>query len=80
MKVVLFDAPLFRLGVTPVGVDEPAYRRIVAGPLYPLLRRLAPGAVTTTATLGRALLRVAAHGYLRRVLEGRDINAVGDSA
>jgi len=49
----------------------------VAGPLYPILRRVAPGAVTNTATLGRALLRVAAEGYPTRVLEGRDINASG---
>jgi uncharacterized protein YbjT (DUF2867 family) len=51
----------------------------IAGPLYPLLRRLAPGAVTNTATLGRALIQVAAEGYPRRVLEGRDINASGAS-
>ena len=49
----------------------------VAGPLYPILRRVAPGGVTNTATLGRALLRVAAEGYPTRVLEGRDINASG---
>jgi len=30
----------------------------VIGPLYPLLRRLAPGWVTDTETIGRALLRV----------------------
>ena len=47
----------------------------IAGPLYPLLRRLAPGGVTNTATLGRALIQVAAQGYPKRVLEGRDINA-----
>ena len=49
----------------------------VAGPLYPILRRVAPGGVTNTATLGRALLRVAAEGYPTRILEGRDINASG---
>ena len=45
------------------------------GLLYPALRRLLPGAVTNTVTLGRALIRVAADGYPIRVLEGRDINA-----
>ena len=35
--------------------------------------------MTNTATLGRALLRVAAEGYPTRVLEGRDINAAGGS-
>jgi uncharacterized protein YbjT (DUF2867 family) len=52
----------------------------VIGPLYPLLRRLAPGSVTNTVTLGRALLHVAAKGYPTRILEGRDINAAGEPA
>jgi len=52
----------------------------IVGPLYPLLRRLAPGSVTNTETIGRALIRVAAGGYPARVLEGRDINDAGDSA
>jgi uncharacterized protein YbjT (DUF2867 family) len=51
----------------------------VVGPLYPLLRRLAPGVVTNTETIGRALIRVAEEGYPSRVLEGRDINASGAS-
>jgi uncharacterized protein YbjT (DUF2867 family) len=50
------------------------------GGVYPLLRRAAPGWVTDTATLGRALIRVAAEGYPTRILEGRDINAAGDAA
>jgi uncharacterized protein YbjT (DUF2867 family) len=50
----------------------------VVGPLYPLLRRVAPGSVTNTATLGRALIQVAASGYPTHVLEGRDINTAGD--
>jgi uncharacterized protein YbjT (DUF2867 family) len=50
------------------------------GPLYPLLRRVAPGAVTNTETLGRALIKVAADGYPTPVLEGRDINVAGDPA
>jgi uncharacterized protein YbjT (DUF2867 family) len=52
----------------------------IVGPLYPVLRRIAPGAVTTTVTLGRALIRVAANGCETRVLEGRDINRVGERA
>ena len=51
----------------------------LVGPLYPLLRRLAPGVVTNTETIGRALIRVASEGYPSRVLEGRDINASGAS-
>ncbi len=56
---------------------QAAYDRV--GSFYPLLRRIAPGWVTDTETIGRALLRVAADGYPTRVLEGRDINAAGDA-
>jgi uncharacterized protein YbjT (DUF2867 family) len=45
-------------------------------PLYPLLKRLFPGAVTTTAQLGRAMLAVARGGFDRPVLETRDINGL----
>jgi uncharacterized protein YbjT (DUF2867 family) len=45
-------------------------------PFYPLLKRLFPGAVTTTAQLGRAMLAVAHHGFGRPVLETRDINGL----
>ncbi len=48
------------------------------GPFYPLLRRVAPRHVTTTANLGRALIRVAANGYRERVLHSHDINALAD--
>ena len=51
-----------------------------SGVLYPVLRRLMPGAVTNTVTIGRALIRVAEAGYPARILEGRDINRVGDPA
>jgi len=48
--------------------------RVVA-PLYPALRRLAPGAVTTTEALGRAMIAVAEHGHPTPVLGNGDINA-----
>ena len=48
----------------------------VAAPLYPALRALLPGAVTTTSNLGRALIQVAAVGYSKPVLYSRDINAL----
>jgi uncharacterized protein YbjT (DUF2867 family) len=51
----------------------------VMGPLYPVLRRLAPGLVTTTAAVGRAIIRVAAEGYSKPILETTDINAVGEA-
>ena len=47
----------------------------VTRPLYPLLAKLGPGAVTTTERLGRAMTAVARNGYPKPVLEMRDINA-----
>lgn len=54
----------------------PAYRILIAvfKPLFPLLGRLFPGAVTTTERIGRAMLRIARQGYPKQVLESRDIN------
>lgn len=49
----------------------------VAWPLYPPLRRLAPGFFTDTVTIARAMLNVVTRGYPRPVLEGRDINQAG---
>ena len=48
----------------------------VATPLYPLLKKITPNAVTTTEQLGRAMLRVATHGYAKPVVEGSDINSI----
>lgn len=50
------------------------------GPLYPLWRALFPGIVTTTANVGRAMIRVAREGYERPILEVRDINALANDA
>lgn len=77
------SAYMFRPGyIQPVGgvrsrtrLYQVAYA--VAAPLYLLLRRLAPGQVTTTETVGRAMIRVAASGAAKRILEVRDINALG---
>ena len=46
-------------------------------PLLPLVRAMAPGAVITTEELGRAMLRVARQGSPKRVLEARDLRALG---
>lgn len=48
----------------------------IFGPLYPLWKRLLPRYVTTTRRLGRAMIRAAAHGAAKRVLETADINAL----
>lgn len=46
-------------------------------PLLPLVRAIAPGAVISTEELGRAMIRVALHGAPKRVLENRDLLALG---
>jgi len=48
----------------------------VMGPLYPLIRRIAPRSVTNTAAVGRAMIRLAEGGYPRQILENPDINAL----
>lgn len=57
------------------------YRAVyaVAGPLYPLWKALAPGLVTTTDQVGRAMIRVAREGAPKQVLENRDINALASA-
>ena len=56
------------------------YRAIYAllGPLYPLLSRLFPRAVTNTDLVGEAMIRVARHGAPLHVLENRDINQLAE--
>src|SRR5947207_12487804 len=50
---------------------------VVFRPLLPLLRAILPGAVITTEELGRAMIRVARHGAPRRVMENRELRALG---
>jgi len=77
------SAYMFRPGyIQPMGgirsktaLYQAAYT--VVAPLFPLLHRLAPNQVTTTEIVGRAMLRVARDGYGKRILEIRDINALG---
>jgi hypothetical protein len=56
----------------------PAYRSlyVVVDPMLAVLRKLAPGLVTTTVEVGRAMLAVARHGADRPVIENRDINTI----
>jgi uncharacterized protein YbjT (DUF2867 family) len=46
----------------------------IAAPLYPVLKGLAPGYVTTTELVGRAMLNLVERGWPIHVLENRDIN------
>jgi uncharacterized protein YbjT (DUF2867 family) len=50
---------------------------VVAKPVYPVLRRLFPKAVTTTETIGRAMINIAAKGAPKHILDPSDINAAG---
>ena len=46
----------------------------VFAPVYPILRRLLPRYVTTTAAVGKAMIRLAVGGFERPVLHSQDIN------
>ena len=64
-------------GIVPRMVWLRAVYAVVA-PLYPVWKALFPKYVTTTAQVGRAMIHVAREGGPRRVLESRDINAIGE--
>jgi uncharacterized protein YbjT (DUF2867 family) len=51
------------------------YRTLYAviAPLYPLIKLLLPGYVTTTEQLGRAMIKVAKNGATKHVIESSDI-------
>jgi hypothetical protein len=75
------EVTIFRPGIVQplhgVASRTPAYRALytVLAPLFPLLRALAPGQVTDTERIGRAMIHVALAGSPKRVLESRDIGA-----
>ena len=50
---------------------------VIFRPLLPLIRAIAPGFVITSVELGRAMIHVAHHGAPKRVLENRDMRALG---
>ena len=76
------NAAMFRPGlIRPVGGARSktrVYRAVYAvlGPLFPLLQRLLPRHVTTTAALGRAMILAAMGRCPKRALENPDINAL----
>lgn len=49
---------------------------VILWPLFPLVRALFPKHITTTESLGQAMLAVAKRGAPKKVLESPDINAV----
>jgi uncharacterized protein YbjT (DUF2867 family) len=78
-RSVFLFRPAFIQPMRGVRSKTPQYQAIysVLGAIYPVLRRVAPGHVTNTVALGRALIRVAAEGYPKAILETGDINRLG---
>lgn len=78
-----FEGHVFRPGfIQPVkGARSRTalYRALytILGPVSPILRKAAPGLVTTTEILARALIRVGREGHPEQVLETRDIDEAG---
>jgi uncharacterized protein YbjT (DUF2867 family) len=52
----------------------------ILAPLYPVWKALFPNIVTNTEKVGLAMIRVAAEGFSKQVLETRDINAVASDS
>jgi uncharacterized protein YbjT (DUF2867 family) len=79
-----FQAYMFRPGfIEPLhGVKSKtaAYRILytLGRPLWPLLRLAAPNFVLTTEQIGRAMLAIARHGALKRILEIKDIRSAAE--
>jgi hypothetical protein len=74
---------MFRIGAVRAmhgEVSKTRWTRIIYAvfrPLWPLVRVIAPGAIITTEELGRAMIRAARDGAPKRVLENRDLLALG---
>ncbi|MCA0267959.1 MAG: epimerase [Bacteroidetes bacterium] len=67
------------LATNGTGPKVPWIKRVYAllEPLYPLLRRVWPNAVSTTDVLGRAMIEAVLVGAPKAVLEVPDLNALG---
>ena len=83
LKLGFKGAYMFRPGyIQPldgIKTKTPVYRIVYAvlGPLYPVLKTLAPNYVTTTRQVGHAMIQVALRGATKTFFENRDINAIG---
>lgn len=77
------SAYMFRLGALRAvhgEVSKTRWTRIayaVFRPLWPLARVISPGAMINTEELGRAMIRAGRKGAPKRVLENRDLLALG---
>jgi uncharacterized protein YbjT (DUF2867 family) len=74
-KAAYMFRPGFIMPLKGVRSKVRIYQALIAvmAPLYPLLRRLAPGFVTTTVNVGRAMIAVVQYGYDRPIIESADI-------
>jgi uncharacterized protein YbjT (DUF2867 family) len=83
MKLPFKAAYMFRpAGIQPLHGIESKTRWVntlyrVSAPLLGWLRKIAPGSMTTTEQLGRAMIKVAKDGFPKPILESADINSVG---
>ena len=75
------DAYMFRPGYIQPSHGEKSRTRLYAAlyvvgrRLYPILRRLAPNAVTNTENIARAMINLTENGTQKRILDPQDINA-----
>ena len=78
-KAVYFFRPGFIQPLHGIKSKTRLYRAlyVVATPLVPIVKALSKNAVTTTERVGRAMLAVARRGASSRIVENRDINALG---
>ena len=81
-KTAYMFRPGFIQPMDGIKTKTPIYAAIYAvlGPLYPLLKTLAPNYVTNTRQVGQAMIKAAAQGAPKTHLENRDINALAVQA
>jgi len=81
-KAAYMFRPGFIQPMDGIKTKTPLYGFVYAvlGPLYPLLKALAPNYVTNTRQVGQAMIRAAALGAPKTLLENRDINALAAQA
>ena len=86
LRIGFTSAYMFRPGlIQPLdGIQSKtkSYRLIytVVGPVLPLLKRMFPKYVTSTAELARAMIRVARVGYSKHVIEANEIGEIAGHA
>ena len=79
-RAVYLFRPAYIQPVKGATSSTPLYRVFYAAlsPLYPVLKRVLPGHVTTTETLGRAMVEAAVNGAPERILRSREINVLAE--